>query len=232
MGMFDWLFDNPQRRSAESMSQKDINDWQKFFDEIKGGKSEFSNVSNLSDLSNVFGLSSDLNTVYRPRKAELSTGLARTRSSLASRTGESNATPEAGFNAVDTGYLNALSQLEGQQAQEEAGAKRFNANFLSDILSKKEGFRSNQIAQESAALQGLGGARDKYVKSQSSGSLFGDLSSIAGFISGIPGGWEWISGALGSAADWIGGAFKKKGEGAGVSSGGGDLVARGGYGLT
>jgi hypothetical protein len=194
--MLDFLFGNDQQEAAERMSQEEMEDWRRYLDDVMKSKSEFGDVNNLTDVGSKFGLTSDLDAVYRPRRRSLSTGLSRNRSAMASRTGDSAATPEAGFQALEGGYLDALSNLEGDQAEQEVGAQRFNADFLRDILGRKESFGQNKFGLRSGGIGGLGGARDKFVASQPSGSFFGDLTSIAGLVSGIPGGWEWIGGLL------------------------------------
>ena len=200
MSFLDGLFESPRQRKGEDLYGTELTDYDKLIADIMGQQSEFSGVSTLGDVQSRFGLQpldvggykKQVGSVFAPRRANLSTQLARSRSSAASRMTGAEATPENIFAPIEESYAGAFSGLESEQAgQELQGYDKArqqsldNAAFLRSILSGKESFNVGKLNRRGSALGAKGKSIEDYLGTQSGSSAFDDLLAAGGLVGDI-----------------------------------------------
>jgi hypothetical protein len=160
-----------------------------------GSQAENADVSSMGDAQKKFGIKQfdlpgyrqKVQQTFAPQFANLSTALARSRGSTASRMGGGSATPEALFAPAEGNYASAMSNLGGQEAQGELGgydkqiqSDQFNAQFLNNVLGGKQAFGQQKRAAYGGAIGGKSNSIGNYLGTQSGSSIFDDILSGIG----------------------------------------------------
>jgi hypothetical protein len=153
MALFDFLFDNPRREKGEELYGKLLRDI----------------PSTPEEVSQRFGISSDVSGVYNPLKRNLATGLSRARGAAAARGGRS-ATPENLFAPIEGSFAESLGSLESEEGKSKIGREDFIARLLDEFLGKRAT------------------ATKDYLATQPGSSLFDDILGLASTGAQIAGG--------------------------------------------
>jgi hypothetical protein len=112
--------------------------------------SGYSGISNLSDIKNRFGISSDVSGQFNPLFKNLAANRSRRLRGAGLRAGRS-ANPELGFSDIEQGSEESLQGLLGNQAQAGLNQGNFAAQMLSNVIGSQDQFGFNKAQ---AGLQG------------------------------------------------------------------------------
>lgn len=193
MSWFSDLFTSPRERAAPGLYQGQMSSINSMQSPFAGINSQ--NVNSTYGLTpfNMSGWTSDVNKAYTPLYQNLATGAAKNRSNAAARMGAGQATPEARFAPIDSGYNSAMSQLEGQQGQQtlqgyqlQQNQQDFVANLLQSAFGNTQNFNLGKVGLQNSAI-------NNYLGSLSDNSTFSDIlngvgtaAQVAGTFMGIP----------------------------------------------
>jgi len=229
-----WLsdfFTSPRERAAPGLWQEQQKSYNDLIGQTKNLTSPYAGV-NAGNVYSKFGVTqfdpaaykTQVKGAYTPLYQNLATAMAKLKSNASARMGAGEATPEARFAPIDSGYFEQLGNLGSQEAQQELQGQNiqtqqqeFMAGLLNSIYGNQQGFDLGKLNTEAGLTQAKGGAMAQYLNSLSDTSTFGDVMSglsTAAQVAAIPltGGASlgptvagWFGNTLKKGINWLGG---------------------------
>ena len=165
-------------------------------------QSSTAGISNIGSLKSSFGIDPNLvGNIFGGRRKSLASGRARALSSASARMSSRVASPEVKFGGIESGYADALSNLESAQGGAEYDQESKLTQLLYSILQGRDQFNLNKNQLQSQALGG------QLQEKQWDASQPGALDDILGILGGAATVANPILGFLGNKA--IAGALKR-----------------------
>lgn len=119
-------------------------------------KNPMGGITDTGSLKKTFDIQPNLvGNIFGARKRQLANSRARALSSASARMSTRSATPETTFGAIESGFADAFSGLEGAQGQAELDQEQTLTQLLYSILQGNNQFEFQRQGMQSGALAGL-----------------------------------------------------------------------------